>query len=198
MGFLSAILEIIAKYYVIFVIITVFLVLSLIGYLVDKKTRKDDEVTPIFGGKLSLKRRDNTKKSKKEASPEVNNVNNTATQNISAPMKQSNVPNYNYQTMVTPVQENYINNSVNTGITPTNYVVPAATTAQIADTILPNIATSVAQPQGQGESVSAPAMQSIVPGVQNQIPSEQFNNNFGTKEVDNNDDNGAMNFNMND
>ena len=69
MGFFSAILEAIAKNYIFFQVVTIFLVLSFIGYFVDKKTRKGADVTPIFGGKISLniKRKDpSTKKSKKQ------------------------------------------------------------------------------------------------------------------------------------
>lgn len=65
MGVVRAILDAIANNYIFFVAITIFLVLSLIGYYVDKKTRKDADITPILGKKVSLNIKFGSKKGKK-------------------------------------------------------------------------------------------------------------------------------------
>lgn len=36
------------QYYLVFIGVTAFLVLALIGYFVDKKTRKESDITPLF------------------------------------------------------------------------------------------------------------------------------------------------------
>lgn len=45
---MSAFLKVIEDNYLVFLIITIFLMLSLIGYYVDKKTRKDADLKPMF------------------------------------------------------------------------------------------------------------------------------------------------------
>ncbi len=244
MGFFSAILEAIAKNYIFFQVVTIFLILSFIGYIVDKKTRKGADITPIFGGKVSLniKHKDpSAKKGKKQkefsstivgeqtSTQGLNNVlgQNAIVSNVqydqNAQMQNAyynnnqvynqnyyNVDNttqyqqynqYNQYDNVAPVpQENYAMN--NAYQTPTNeFAVPAATTAQISETILPNVATTPVQAQVQGVSTAAPAMETIVPSVQSEISTPPVQSEFttDTEEANDNgnDDNGAMNFNMN-
>lgn len=236
MGFFGAILEAIAKNYIFFQAVTIFLVLSFIGYFVDKKTRKGADVTPIFGGKISLniKHRDpSTKKGKKKkgfsstivggqtAMPGINNVMGQSTSTDTNQFAQSNhtyydnqtynqnafatnnagqyqqYPSYDTTTIVS--QQNYDFNNIEQK--PTNELVePAATTAQISESILPNVATAPVQAQVQGVSTAAPAMETIVPGVQSEISTTPVQNEFASNNgaIDESDsDDGAMNFNMN-
>ncbi len=224
MGIFSEILGVIANNYIIFVIISVFLVLSLIGYLVDKKTRKDAEVTPIFGSKISLNiKRDSSKikkgkKNKNKSSDTVENnvplntkfsngenvdsswqnsvVANTTQQPLEQNYDFNNVAAVNYQNNTVPVQENVsispipvesFDNVSQNNLDQTwnnQYAQTAAGTAQITDTIMPNIAPGVAQPQEQGESMVS---QTILPYIESNIPVDNLGNNFqNTSNINNN------------
>lgn len=260
MGFFSAILEAIANNYIFFQIITVFLLLSLVGCIVDKKTRKDADVTPIFGNKISLNLKHRDPSAKKDKKSKAKGFTTTVVgggeevqEGISAATNQSygygnndvatqqaayntydaynqNMQQYgqngyydanqyqqnayynnsydansyyNNNGYAMP-QEEYNNQAVydNNAINYNNQMVaPAATTAQISETILPNVATAPAQAQVQGVSAAAPAMKSIVPTVENQVPVPPTQSEFepsNTTSMDNSDeDSGAMNFNMN-
>ena len=266
MGFFGAILDAIANNYIFFVAITIFLVLSLIGFYVDKKTRKDADITPIFGKKVSLniKKRDpSDKKGKKDKKGKqtftttvVGGGQGDATVGVSA-MANQNLPvgngtnptpqvgpNANQMAMgqnviynqnmqmgaqapsyyggdagqipmqtqaAMPVQNEVVQTLPDgTPVDPSLFanipgqdnssVMAAAQTAQIENTILPNVATDPVQAQVQGVSSAAPVMEAIVPNVQPQ-KEQPFEQNAAANEGMNFDmgadnESSAMNFDM--
>ena len=231
MGFFSKLLEFITNNYILFQIVTIFLIFSLIGYLADKKARQNNEVTPIFGSKVSLNKgnlsffKNKTgKKGKKSffsgSESKKKSIINTLSSTSASINDLVNQKTDDAQELLASADASYTSGNTtenpaggfNYGVaavsddnfmtTGGQMVVPNATSAQISDTVLPNVATTSAS-SVQGFSTAAPEMSSIVPEVEttpkeesSSSPKRFFHSNVNSNsEFTSGDD--SMNLNMN-
>lgn len=88
-------LKMIEDNYIVFLLITIFLMLSLIGYVVDKKTRKDSDLKPMFSkiGKEKKPKDPNGPADKKSRGLKLSFGKKAKTEEPKAPVSAPQTPN---------------------------------------------------------------------------------------------------------